>query len=123
MEGNITDDLDKLIAPFQIKGLVGSRVPIGTRVNELGETENVYEVTSDPEWGDTEGQRKYEFEYMQWHQFWHVRQSIRDPRCTICEAERKFQEERQPHEQNHKARRVYDPSCRFCQDDKFFGRM
>lgn len=117
------EELDDLIAPFQIKGLVGSRTPVGTRINDLGQTENVYEVTADPEWGDKDGtQQKYEFEYMHWHQTYHAR-GVSDPRCTICTAEQQFRQQRAPHEQQHKARGQFDPSCRFCQDDKFFGRM
>jgi hypothetical protein len=116
---------DDLLAPFQLKGLTGSRIPVGTRVNEAGETEHIYEIQSDPEWGETTNsqQATYAFEYAMWHQTYHAKPGYVDSRCTICGAEQKFRQERAPHDMNHKGRGQYDPSCRFCQDDKFFGRM
>lgn len=113
---------DDVFAPFQIKGLGGNRQPVGQRVNELGQTENVYQIVSDPEWGERKD-RTYEFEYMEWHQRYHKGQNIRDPRCTICGAEQAFELQQLPHIQNHRRLQKYDPTCRFCQDDRFFGRM
>lgn len=116
------EEIDQILAPFSLKGMVGDRIPQGTRVNEFGETEHLYTVTSDPEFGDQpNAQQKYEFEYILWHQTYH--KGVRDSRCTICTAEAQFQAQREPHERNHRQRRFYDPQCRFCQDDRFFGRM
>jgi len=101
-------EIDDLIAPFAFKGVAGQD-PAGNHLEDARE------------WGIQTQADSYQVEYLKWHQTYH--KGVRDPRCTICTAEAKFQAERQPHEQNHRQRRVYDPQCRFCQDDKFFGRM
>lgn len=106
------EDLDKLIAPFTMKGLSGQAVS--------GEFSH---YLADPgEWGERNGtQEQYEWEYAKWHQDYH--KNRHDSRCRICAAEQKFYEQKRPHDEYHKARRQYDPSCRFCQDDRFFGRI
>lgn len=112
---------DDAFAAFSIKGLQGQRRSMGTRVNELGQTENLYQVVEDREWGEKD--RSYEFEYVQWHQTYHEKQRVRDPRCTICQAEVQFEQVQMPHIENHRKLNRYDANCRFCQDDRFFGRM